>query len=296
MKIKEINDSWGSVVEFKDPQDFFLENSDYWRNLIYERKLIVFKGMDFSNEDYVKFCLHFGRPWDRKDYHYSTETTKEIFLKKIKFFISPYSNKISQRLKDKEVHWHADIPNRDRNPFPFRSLWMIKNPNPEAGFTSWLNIEQGIDFLPQELKEDIENIKILQQSWYEENTDVKEFDFIKIHPITGKKSLRLNYFCVKEEGITDAWIKSIKINGTHVTDIKPILGSYIKCLTSIDKMIYTHKWNTFDIVIYDNWSFMHNRTHLNLSQDEERLMYRCNIDHLTEIEWAAHKKLLRILK
>jgi alpha-ketoglutarate-dependent taurine dioxygenase len=296
MKLTNIHDSWGTIVKFDNPLEFFQQDLDYWRHLIYQRKLIVFKKMNFSKQDYAKFGLRFGVLWGDSDYGYSRETPETVNIKNFNFTISPISNKISaKRLGQNEMYWHSDIPNRPFNPFPMRSLWMVNNPNPEGGLTTWLNIEDGIDLLPADLKEEIPNIKIIQQSWHKEDTEMQEFDFIKTHPITNKNSLRLNYFCDTEKEITNAWIKHVKVNGI-LTECKPVLGPYLKFLEKQQSLLYTHKWDTYDIVIYDNWPFVHNRTFLNLEPDQERLFYRINIDHLPNKACDSHNKFLKFLE
>ena len=187
MKLTSIHDTWGTTVEFDSANDFFKQDPTYWRTLMYQRKLLVFKKMDFSKEDYVRFGTCFGKLWSRVDYDYSRESQESIKIKNFDFIISPISNKISPRLGQSEMQWHSDIPNRNQKPFPIRSLWMVNNPNPKAGLTTWLNIADGIEQLPLDLTDQIPNIAIVQQSWYEEDTEIQEFNFIKIHPITGQQ-------------------------------------------------------------------------------------------------------------
>ena len=69
----------------------------------------------------------------------------------------------------------------------------------------------------------------------------------------------------------------ISINGSsselsieHICSIKELL--------KIPNRTYYHTWDTFDIAIYDNWSFVHNRSKLILNSDEIRNFYRANID------------------
>jgi alpha-ketoglutarate-dependent taurine dioxygenase len=294
MKHNNIHNKWGTTVEFDNPLDFFKTNPDEWRKLLYERNLIVFKNMNFTKADYVKFLMNFGKPWSSTDYKYSNEATELVPIKNNIFTVSPISNKISKRLGRGEMAWHSDIPNRSFKPFPIRSLWMVNNPDPNSGLTTWMNIEEGINSLPSDLKSQIPNIKIQQQSWYKENTEVDHYDFIKINPYTNRKSLRLNYFCDPEKKITDAWIKSVTVNGER-KECKPVLGPYLKFFESQPDLLYTHKWGLYDIVIYDNWPFVHNRTKLEIAEDQERKFFRANVDHLNDNEWVENKSILNSL-
>ena len=277
MILKNIHPRWGSQIEFDLPTDVFNKDSNYWRSLLYSRKLIVFKRMQFSRVDYANFCSFFGTMWSKEDYKYSHERTEEVEGGKI---ISPISNLTAPRLGQNEMQWHADIPNKQDKPFPIRTIWMVKNPNPDSGLTSWLNIEDGLATLPVELKSQLNSIKVIQQSWWNKDTDIREFDFVKTHPVTGQQSLRLNFFCDPARNITDAWIRNVRVDG-KLLNPRDTLVPFFKHLESQPELNYTHRWDDFDIIVYDNWSFVHNRSKLEFDPSLERLMYRSNIDHDT---------------
>ena len=40
MKISNIHEKWGSVIELDNPLDFFKFHKNYWRDLLYKRKLL----------------------------------------------------------------------------------------------------------------------------------------------------------------------------------------------------------------------------------------------------------------
>ena len=290
MNIENIHPHWGSrITNLSSPQEFFNIPADTWRGLLYDRKLLVFKNMQFTKEEYYKFCCSFGKPWDKFDYGYSKEKVDKFFIGNKEVALSPMSNLNTPRLGQKMMPWHADIPNKRINPFPHRSLWITKNPGPDSGLTIFLNIEEGLHRLTPELESAIPNIKIVQQSWYYENTELKYFDFVKKHPLTGNDSLRLNFFNVPETNLTDAWIKKVIVNGVEM-DPKPILGPYLKHLSSQENLVYTHKWDTYDILIYDNWPLVHKRTRLEFDPTLERHFYRANVDHVSGDEWETHKE------
>lgn len=280
MKITKIKKHCGSYVEFDDPMEFFNYDIAYWRNFLYSEKLIIFKKMTFSKLDYAKFTHYFGYPWKAEDYKYSREITEIINdLDNKEYVISPFSNILNPIIDNKKMPWHADIPNRQVRPFPSRSLWMIKNPNPQiSGKTSWLNIEDGINYLNDRLKDLSKRIKVKQQSWYKFGTDLQFHNFLKVHPITGKTSLRLNTYGKK------SWIIE-----TYIDDILQIDNSliqeYIDYLTKFDDLICEHTWDDFDIALYDNYSFIHCRSPVIIGDfiDKERKFYRVNIDHLEPI-------------
>ena len=283
-----MHDAWGSIVELNNPMDFFNQPNNYWRSMLYERKLLIFKKMTFSLLDYAKFGHHFGKPWSPDDYIYSRE--KSIAVPDIDdtHYVTEFSNIIhsTKVIGNGIMPFHADIPNRSFKPFPHRSIWIVKNPNNMiSGHTHWLNIEDGIKLLSPELQSLAQRIQVLQQSWYTMNTDEGLYDFIKIHPVTGKVSLRLNYYVTKTS--PNAWIKEVYVDGIKQSDCS-LIQLYIDELLKCPALFYQHIWDMNDIAIYDNYSFVHGRTALILGDaldNNERKFYRMNIDHMTNDEF-----------
>lgn len=288
MRIEHIHNDWGSIVYLDSPQEFFTYTPDYWRSMMYERKLVFFKKVEFTKAEYSEFSTYFGHPWTSDEYQYSREVVENVETKHGTMSISPFSNTNSRLIDDREMPWHADIPNREYKPFPFRSLWITANPNPEqSGKTRWLNLEKGIDFLTPEMKGMIPRVKIVQQSWYQRGTDIQEFDFIKIQPITGKESLRLNYY--NWGTLKNAWILDVKVDGVSQGNCL-LVRQWLQYLEKFQELTYEHTWDLHDIAIYDNWPLLHARTALKFTAEEPlRHFYRINIDHLNDEEWAEHK-------
>jgi hypothetical protein len=287
MKTYQIHNAWGTIVEFDNPMDFFSVDQKVWRDMIYDRKLIVFKRMNFKLIDYMKFAYAFGDPWSAEDYRYSREKPVLVNENDKTYVTSEFSNKIvsTSRIGFIEMPWHADIPNRQVKPFPHRSLWIVKNPNPEnSGKTKWLNINlrDCKQYLTDELVDLIPRVTLTQQSWYSEGTDIQTHSFVKTHPVTGETSLRLNYYNDLSKGITNAWIKEVFIDGVKQADCS-LIQKFIDCLLQEPSMVYYHQWDDYDIALYDNYPFIHGRTPLKLNTQEgiaERKFYRTNIDHV----------------
>jgi alpha-ketoglutarate-dependent taurine dioxygenase len=287
MNIIDIKDNWGTIIELDSPAEFFTYSPDYWRNFAYHRKLIIFKKVNFTKTQYSEFSFYFGQPWTTEEYNYSRETTEEVNTKNGIQIISPFDNATTKTIPNVYMPWHADIPNKDFKPYPFRSLWITENPIPEdSGKTSWMNLEESLKYLTPEMIEMLPRISVCQQSWYNPGTDIKEFPLLKIHPITGRKSLRLNYYNWGTQ--KNAWITDVKIDNVsqgHCLLIK----QWIEYLEKIPELIYQHQWDTYDIALYDNHSFIHSRTALTFNPSAfKRLFFRININHLDDQEWATH--------
>lgn len=293
MNIIPIHDSWGSIVRCT-PKQFFDQPNDFWRTLIYDRKLIIFKQLEFHTheeqlEGYIEFALRFGKPWANADYKYSHEKTLDVNTNRGVHTVSPFSNLLLRGIGMGEMLWHADIPNRSYNPFPFRSLWIKNNPNNESGLTTFLNIEEGLHLLRDDLKQMLPDITIVQQSWYKQDTDIQHFPPVKKHPITGQNSLRVNYYNQLSKKVTNAWIKYV-IHKGHIDPECNFVANVLTDLTQHSRLKYTHKWDVNDLLIYDNWPLVHNRTKLEFDPTQERFFYRMNIDHVDHNLWIKHKQ------
>jgi len=282
-----IHKDWGSIIEFNSPYDFFKYDILYWRNFLYQRKMIIFKKMNFDISSYVTFCIHYGELWDHHEYVFNKEKTVKVTVNDKDYCISSFSNKVSV-IGMKDMPWHADIANpRFKNQeFCIRTLWITDNPNPSnSGHTTWLNIEDTMSSLTQEQIEEINNTRVLQQSWLYPTTLVNEYDMIKTHPITKKNSLRLNWF--NDHKTLNAYITGVKLHNVLQPDCD-IIDKYIKYIETLDSSTYTHTWDTYDIAIYDNWSFVHKRSKLNFDDHLVRHFYRSNINHLSESDFKKY--------
>lgn len=289
MIITNIHDVWGSVIEFDDPLDFFKYSKGYWRDLIYKRKLLIFKKMNFSQVDYGKFSHHFGQPWKYKQYFKSNEQPVEFVEGDQKYSFSVFTNNFQGTgniiSSKKEMDWHADLPNYREKSFPFRALWITKKPQNTSGSTYWLNIEDCFDQLSPHLANLASRITILQHNWHRASGDEDRYDLIKVHPITGKKSLRLNFYSTPKE--KNAWILKVFVDGKELPGCS-LIQEYINDLLKYPKLYHSHTWDLHDIAIYDNYGFIHGRTPIVFNNDpdnNERTFYRTNIDHLTNDEF-----------
>jgi alpha-ketoglutarate-dependent taurine dioxygenase len=282
MKLTPIKESWGTEVEFSNPREFFQQDPHTWRTMIYDRHLIIFKRMNFELLDYMKFTHWFGQPWTEDAYRYSRELSTTLKDGDQTYVTSEFSNRLisTKRIGLIEMPWHSDIPNRRERPFPHRSLWIVKNPNPEqSGKTKWLNVNlpQCERYLSPRLLDLLPRVTVKQQSWYNQGTDEQMHSFIKVHPVTGERSIRLNYYNDPSKNIHNAWIKEVYIDGKLQADCS-LIGEYIEHLLQFEELVHYHQWDTYDIAIYDNYPFVHGRTALILN-NEERKFYRTNIDH-----------------
>jgi alpha-ketoglutarate-dependent taurine dioxygenase len=274
MQTKNIFEKWGT--EFTDMSGIFEQDVHELRKLLYERKMLVFHAPNWTKLEYWKFLSLWGSPWDKDAYIKSTERWDPIFDpsdNSVKY-ITMISNKLSKRLVDYKMPWHADIANQidGRINLPHRSIYMKTVPNPKAGFTYWLDMEEAYPQLHPTLRKRWEARTVIQQNWHHPGKDVVEWPSMKQHPITGRWSPRCNY-----HGIADSWILDTKLDGKSMGT--GIVEELMEAMAEIPECVYEHRWVPNDIVLYDNTPSVHRRTAPELKEGEERLMWRANVDH-----------------
>ena len=275
MQVKNIYEKWGS--EFTDISDLFEQDTRELRKLLYDRKMLVFHAPDWDQLTYWNFLALWGKPWGRDAYVSSTERWEYVPGGDGRHrFMTSMSNKISKRLQDFKMPWHSDIANRVDGgiQFPHRCIYMKTVPNPLAGFTYWMDMELAYPEVHPTLRKRWEARTIIQQNWHAPGNNIIEWPSMKQHPITKRWSPRCNY-----HGIADSWIIDTKDIATGNSMGTGIVEELMEAMAEIPECVYEQRWVPNDIVLYDNWPFVHRRTAPNLKEGEERLMWRANIDH-----------------
>jgi len=274
MEIKNIFNDWGT--EFTDMSDLSAQDPRELKKLLYDRKMLVFHAPNWTKLEYWNFLSLWGQPWNALDYQKSTEKWEPIrdpVTGAIRY-ITQMSNKISKRLVDYEMPWHADIANRvdGKTNFPHRCIYMKTVPNAQAGFTYWLDMELAYPEVHPTLRKRWESITIMQQNWHHPGRDIVEWPSMKQHPVTQRWSPRCNY-----HGVKDSWILDTKRDGVSMGT--GIVEELMEAMAEVPGCVYEHHWTPNDIVLYDNWPFVHRRGELGLDTGAIRLMWRANVEH-----------------
>jgi len=285
MQTKDIFSAWGT--EFIDLSDLFAQDLRELRKLLYQRKLLVFHAPDWTELEYWHFLALWGEPWHKDEYYKSLEQWLSVYDPKeqrhVDRYITLMSNFISVTrpgnitrpgLNDFAMPWHADIANRMSGiSFPHRCIYMKTVPNPAAGFTYWLNMELAYPEVHPRLRARWESKTVVQQSWHRPGYDIVHVSTMKQHPITGRWSPRCNYHGTKDSWIIDILDSNGNSYGTGIVE------ELMEAMAEIKDCVYEMRWQSNDIVLYDNWPFVHRRSSPQLKKGEERLMWRGNIDH-----------------
>lgn len=279
MKISNIHEKWGTLIEVESVDEVLNLPTKFLRDVGYDRDLVIIRGIGkVSDIEMHDLLSRFGKPWTAGDYRETTERPYEFTnVDGSQSALTVFSNLTACRLGTMAMPWHADVPNNGKASFPWRSLYITKNPNPESGFTDFLNVRLDLIDPNEETLRYYQSITILTQSWYLTGESDNIGPFIKDHPITGKQSLRLNQY-VDGPWSKSAWIKESFVNGEQKKNsevIAPILAN----LAGREDLLYRHKWQDYDFVIYDNWNFVHKRTRVEIDPGEVREFIRANVHH-----------------
>jgi len=271
MIITPIHPNWGKYIKLDSVQEFFDQPKTFWRYMLSEHKLLVFKKAFMYDRYYALFGRYFGTPWDQGLYSYVNEETLTGWVdgRPYALGVSLNTHDPNQSLQTRELLWHADLPNVITDPhpgyqtYPIRSLYMTSNGGPEHNpTTNWIDLGTAINYLTPELFDLAQRMQVIQHDPYGgrtfKNIQNQTYPFIKIHPITGKKSLRYNVYDGANADYTAGYIKSVMLDNVVLPD-NELLRKFITYLEQIPELVYKHEWNVYDIVIYDNHTLAHSR-------------------------------------
>lgn len=174
---------------------------------------------------------------------------------------------------DGEMWFHHDT---SYYPEPHRAtlLYALKLTS-WGGETSFSNLYQAYEMIPQPLRDRLEGRKVLQIHDYKrrERLDLEAVDIAKIrhmeqpifitHPATERKALYVSR------------LMSARIEGLSRAESEEALATLFD-ISEDPSIIYEHKWRLGDLVIWDNWCSIHARK--DFPREEPRLMRRLTIE------------------
>ena len=175
-------------------------------------------------------------------------------------------------LPDGEMQFHSDGAHRDV-PYAATSLHAIRIPS-RGGDTLFANLAAAWDALEDGMKARLEGLRARHVYGYDDtfrdeaagendaNSSSATHDLVRIHPVTGRKSLYLSRLMTRY------------VVGMDRRESDALLGRLFDHAEN-PRFVYAHEWAVGDVLIWDNRCLNHART--DFPADEDRLLRRYTI-------------------
>jgi taurine dioxygenase len=229
----EINRLTGSIgakisgVQLADIDDAIFSDI---ANKLWTHQVLVFRDQQMNIKDQIVFGKRFGALHTHPEFP-GVDGHAEVLP-------------IINRGKDKTVSevWHSDVSCDDEPP-SISILRAIEVPS-YGGDTMWASQYAALEHLSSGLHEMIEPLHAVHK-----NFDMEAVHpVVRTHPETGRKALYVNHgFTTNFENMTPQ-------------ESKPLID-YLVSVGSNPDVIMRHKWQSGDIVIWDNRCVMHFAVH-----------------------------------
>jgi taurine dioxygenase len=249
---------------------------DEIRRLWLEHIVLVFRGQEITQDQQLRFGARFGDLGARKragsKFAKTTVGTQQtephtLLVSNIKEDGNPIG-----AFGEGDMWFHIDSGYTER-PYKFTILFGVELPS-TGGDTLFSNGYKAYETLPDELKELLAGKKALHIHQYKRSEKVDISDDISdsphwyhpvfiTHPETGRKTLFVDR------------LMTAALEGFEPGDSARILEQLFEHVES-PELVYAHKWQLGDVVMWDNRCTPHGRTWF--PENERRLLRRCTIE------------------
>ena len=219
--------------------------------------VVVFPGQALTREQQFAFAAQFGaveahgahRPGsERKRYGVAHVMSNLGADGKPAFRSSPAGNH----------HWHTDKPYHPAPPL-MTTLYAVELP-PEGGDTEFANTVLAYAALPDATKRQIAGLRVAFRPAFDAGRPGADHPLVRTDPETGRKSLYIGNHSTHVIGLPEA-------------EGRALLAELLAHATQ-RQFVYTHRWRTGDLVMWDNRCLLH-RAVANYAADRyRRIMHR----------------------
>src|SRR6201989_1279793 len=227
-----------------------------------EYAVLIFRGQDLTDEEQIAFTRYFGELENyntpghvrkREDQRLGTGIADFSNLDKHGNIMSDEDRVWFFKLGDRL--WHSDSSFR---PVPARYSLLSGRVLPSWGAnTEFADMRASYDALDERTKAEVEDLVCLHSLMYSREaigfTDLTEDErasfkpvrqrLVRVHPITGRKSL----FLSSHAGAIEGWT---------IPEARMFLRDLTEHATQRE-FVYSHDWRPYDLVVWDNRSTMH---------------------------------------
>lgn len=247
----------GARVEGVDVLDLSASALDELKGLVYEHRLVVFRGQRLDEERYIEFGRRLGQiePYFQDNYHHPEHP--EIFVSSN---VPMNGEKVGVAATGRM--WHADYSMFDR-PLSFTMVYPQILPRTRRG-TNYIDMARVYDALPEDLKRRVEGVSAFHEATYYYKIQPKDIDraiaelmdefrqlspgaihpLVITHPVTRQKQLYLS------RGFTT---RLIGIGHEEGQELLAELCDFVER----DEHVRRHGWEEGDILLWDNRVLIH---------------------------------------
>jgi alpha-ketoglutarate-dependent taurine dioxygenase len=270
MKTSLHENGWATYVD-ANIKDLSKDEAHTIAKMIYKQHVVVFKNQHLSQEEELTFCKMIGEINNVYGYN---EQSNHISYENGIIRVTGEKNDHGKKglFGHKEVlDWHTHQPSTATR-YPF--IWMYTVKGSSGSRTSWMNLKLAYEDLSQDIKEQIEDIKVIcgfEKGRFSTTEFFKEF-IARERPIKivqkdrfGNRGLYfpfLQIFDVVDDVISKPhWELLYEKLINHVTQ---------------EKYIFHHDWNDNEVIISEQWHTLHKRWEFD--NIENRMLHRIAFD------------------
>jgi taurine dioxygenase len=278
MRVEALPGPFGVAVDGLDlSQDMGEATLRHLIDLLHEHQILVVRGQQLSNADYVRFGYAWGKPLS---FHLKTHT-RDDFPEMIRI-----SNAASTPLcyRDGAAHWHSDSTYEDV-PASVTMLYGVEAPE-TGGETLIASTVLAYDALPEETKARLDGAVALHclggspelpgekiPGFIEETArlGLHKHPLVMRHPVTGRKALFTSGTAAMIEGMDRDEARAL-IAELRAHIVQP-------------RFTTSYKVEVGDIFLWDNYQVLHTATPIEYSDEpgRRRLLYRISTKGIPDL-------------
>ena len=246
----------GCVIEGFDLRRTDTETAAVIKRLVYEKKLLVFRGQRLETEEYLDVARRFGRPQVYFQSHYHHPEHPEIFVSSN---VKENGEKIG--VAGTGRFWHTDYSFFDE---PLSTTMVYPQVLPRGRKTFYIDMERVLASLPDHLRRTVEGRKAFHEATYYYKVQPWDIDkaiaelmeefrrlspgavhpMVIRHPVTGARSLYVS------RGFTT------RIMDMPHEESRAVLDELF-AFVERPEHIHAHVWEEGDILYWDNRPLIH---------------------------------------
>jgi len=267
MKFNLIN-NWAISIEDFDIKESSIEDAHKIAKLLLSNMVVVLRNQCLSPSDELNFCNLIGNVTPT-----NSERGKHLSVTNGILRVTGQKNQHGEEGlfgHTSALDWHA---NQASNPNRKPLIWLYGVKDTEGSITSWINNIESYKKIPQDIKDEIQNLEITlgyKKGKYSNS------DFFKEHHHVDNP-FRLVY--TNDAGQTGLYFPFLQIFGIkgYTKDNFDTLMERLTTHILKEEFRYDHYWRDGDVVLSEQWLSIHKRWKFNGM--DRRILHRIAFDY-----------------